>query len=544
MKKVVAMYEQEEAYGKNLAEYVNRKENMPFELQVFSQADKLSDYLQVHTPQLLLLSEESSLESYGEMSVKTQDVLYLTEHKEQARDHKENHIYKYQPTDQLLNQLMQRMSDHDKRDSPVIQESCPIYGVYSPVGRCGKTTFSLLLGELLARKRSVLYIGFDELPFWDEEENISEEQGEKGTLSDAYFYWQRQKLKEKLPVLVSHWHGVDVLTGMNCPEDLCAIQPEEWSQLILKIAQETEYAAIVLDIGSKLWLADSMFSMCSQLYVPVLSERLAKDQQRRFELWLEKNGSDELLQRMQIVTVNFTWYHSAISEMEESFLFTEYLLEHCRSFTSTGETNKMAYELEYILNGKTSDKENLKSTVNSLLLMREGLNLFSAWKDPVLSSQAETAAATLVGWTGVYPAIKLTQFTMIAGWSFAEAIVDVRTLLSGGNIPIIKNSESWTLEFSQIADFLDGDLFLTAKENNGLSYDEYLRLLLYAQGRSDRRYHTMDVIQLRMREKNPDFSMADCLGAVQVKASMKAAPIFYCFAGSGYEISCEQSRMY
>ena len=81
MKKVVAMYEQEEAYGKNLAEYVNRKENMPFELQVFSQADKLSDYLQGHTPQLLLLSEESSLESYGEMSVKTQDVLYLTEHK-------------------------------------------------------------------------------------------------------------------------------------------------------------------------------------------------------------------------------------------------------------------------------------------------------------------------------------------------------------------------------------------------------------------------------------------------------------------------------
>ena len=46
------------------------------------------------------------------------------------------------------------------------------------------------------------------------------------------------------------------------------------------------------------------------------------------------------------------------------------------------------------------------------------------------------------------------------------------------------------------------------------------------------------------RKKNPDFSMADCLGAVQVKASMKAAPIFYCFAGFGYEISCEQSRMY
>ena len=301
MKKVVAMYEQEEAYGKNLAEYVNRKENMPFELQVFSQADKLSDYLQGHTPQLLLLSEENSLESYGDMCKKTQDVLYLTEHKDQARDQKGNHIYKYQPTDQLLNQLMQHMSDHEKRDSPVMQESCPIYGVYSPVGRCGKTTFSLLLGELLARKRSVLYIGFDELPFWDEEENTSEEQGEKGTLSDAYFYWQRQKLKEKLPALVSHWHGVDVLTGMNCPEDLCAIQPEEWSQLILKIAQETEYAAIVLDIGSKLWLADSMFSMCSQLYVPVLSERLAKDLQEEGLNAFYGQDSDRILQPGEIM---------------------------------------------------------------------------------------------------------------------------------------------------------------------------------------------------------------------------------------------------
>lgn len=161
-----------------------------------------------------------------------------------------------------------------------------------------------------------------------------------------------------------------------------------------------------------------------------------------------------------------------------------------------------------------------------------------------MSSQAQTAATALVGWTGIYPAVKLTQFAMLAGWSFAEAIVDVRTLLSGGHIPIIKNAESWTLSFSQIADFLDGDLFLTAKEQDGLAYDAYLRLLLYAKGRSDRRYYTMDVIQLRMRENNPSFSMADCLGAVEVSTKMVAAPIFYSFASKGYELSCSQSRMY
>lgn len=72
----------------------------------------------------------------------------------------------------------------------------------------------------------------------------------------------------------------------------------------------------------------------------------------------------------------------------------------------------------------------------------------------------------------------------------------------------------------------------------------YDLLLKKQPAQSEEEREWANVIQLRMREKNPDFSMADCLGAVQVKASMKAAPIFYCFAGSGYEISCEQSRMY
>ena len=351
MKKVVAMYEQEEAYGKNLAEYVNRRESVPFEMQVFSQADKLSAYLESHTPQLLLLSEKSGLENYGEIRDQAQEVLYLTEQKDQVQGQNGDHIYKYQPTDQLLNQLMQHIGGKEQRDSPILQISCPIYGVYSPIGRCGKTTFSLLLGELLSRRHSVLYIGFDELSFLDEDEMVLDEQNtgeeneegkkgrfiqegpkekqkeegpkERGTLSDAYFYCQRHGLREKLPLLVSHWHGIDVLTGMNCPEDLCAIQAKEWRTLVQEIAREAGYAAIVLDIGTKLWLADALFSLCARLYVPVLSDRFARDQQRRFEKWLEQNGEDEIQQRMQIVELPHCTRSGTMKERLEYALWGE-----------------------------------------------------------------------------------------------------------------------------------------------------------------------------------------------------------------------------
>ena len=365
MKKVVAMYEQEEAYGKNLAEYVNRRESVPFEMQVFSQADKLSDYLQNHTPQLLLLSEGSGLESYGEMRDKAEDVVYLTGQKAQVQGHNGDYIYKYQPTDQILNQLMQHIGGKEKRDSPIVQASCPIYGIYSPVGRCGKTTFSLLLGELLSRRRSVLYIGFDELSFLDEtkdmykdmqddsnaneeravekgekreetkrmleerqkekgrEKQKEEEHREKGTLSDAYFYCQRHRLRENLPELVSHWHGLDVLTGMNCPEDLCAIQAKEWGLLVQEIAQEAGYAAIVLDMGTRLWLADALFSLCSRIYVPVLSERYARDQRLRFEKWLEQMGAEEIRQRMQMVELPYCVQNGTMKERLEYALWGE-----------------------------------------------------------------------------------------------------------------------------------------------------------------------------------------------------------------------------
>lgn len=242
-------------------------------------------------------------------------------------------------------------------------------------------------------------------------------------------------------------------------------------------------------------------------------------------------------------TTNLTWYHSAVSEMEEKLLFNEYLMEHCRSFSSVKASKGMSYEIEYVLNGGVSDKENLKMTVNSMLMLREMMNLMSAIKSPLLSAQAETAASALVGWTGIYPVVKVTQIAMLTGWSFAEAIIDVRTLLGGGRIPLIKSEENWELSIDQMADFIEKDNRMIAENEEGLVYDDYLKLLLYMLDRNDRRYRTMDVIQLRMKEKNPEFLMEDCVGAIQAEFNMKASPLFYSF-GSRYRFSYRQSRMY
>lgn len=53
-----------------------------------------------------------------------------------------------------------------------------------------------------------------------------------------------------------------------------------------------------------------------------------------------------------------------------SLVLGEYLLEHFSKFTDTECTGALDYELEYILAGKASDKENLEAVAGKLLLLR------------------------------------------------------------------------------------------------------------------------------------------------------------------------------
>ncbi|MDQ9824849.1 hypothetical protein RFZ44_16190, partial [Acinetobacter sp. 163] len=50
----------------------------------------------------------------------------------------------------------------------VLKKTTEILGVYSPVGRCLKTSFALALGQILARERAVLYLNLEEYSGFEE----------------------------------------------------------------------------------------------------------------------------------------------------------------------------------------------------------------------------------------------------------------------------------------------------------------------------------------------------------------------------------------
>lgn len=95
---------------------------------------------------------------------------------------------------------------------------------------------------------------------------------------------------------------------------------------------------------------------------------------------------------------------------------------------------------------QTQDRENLKKTLQEILLLREAVNAAFLFGSS-LKAEAETAAGVIAILLGL-PEIKdLAATVILFAWAYAESVKDVRILLRGDKIPLVKSEESWNTPF-------------------------------------------------------------------------------------------------
>ena len=64
--------------------------------------------------------------------------------------------------------------------------------------------------------------------------------------------------------------------------------------------------------------------------------------------------------------------------------------------------------------------------------------------------QSETIAAALAGFTGNPAIIKTVQIAVVGAWAYIESIQDIRALLMGGKIALVKSKEQWTTDLAHL----------------------------------------------------------------------------------------------
>lgn len=211
----------------------------------------------------------------------------------------------------------------------------------------------------------------------------------------------------------------------------------------------------------------------------------------------------------------------------ERMLLQQYLLTYMSCFTNKKENHAFSYELEYLVGKRHSDIENLKITVTKLLAIREMVNYLYLISDSVRVSQAEAMALLFVGGTGNPMLIEAVKIGLLTAWAFGESILDVRALLEGKKISILKNKENWTLELEQIHMLSDKN-FMAKESVWGLGYEDYVGILLLFEEEQVLAMHTMNLQEKTIRNlsENQFFCMDEISVRAKTQIKYSYKPIF------------------
>ncbi|MDO4298437.1 MAG: DUF5702 domain-containing protein [Lachnospiraceae bacterium] len=220
------------------------------------------------------------------------------------------------------------------------------------------------------------------------------------------------------------------------------------------------------------------------------------------------------------------------SGLTADLLFREYLLTYFPNYTDSEGDGCLDYQIEYIISGKAGDQKNLKSTVNRLLLLREGMNYLYCVENAEMSTQAGALAITLTGFLGIPALTSATKHALLLAWAYGESLLDLRKLLAGGKVPLLKDGTSWTLtleNLGQLTQLLDSD---TQTSGSGLAYKDYLRILLNMGSLSKQKMRALDLIQENLRKTGTTekFKAENCIVGIETSTSWKIRPVFFSLA--------------
>ncbi len=223
-------------------------------------------------------------------------------------------------------------------------------------------------------------------------------------------------------------------------------------------------------------------------------------------------------------------------------LFTEYILEHLGNYREKKENSVLDYEAEYVLGGKKADKDNLSSVLGKIVLIRSGLNLISLLQDGEKRSETYALASGIIGFTGQPILIKIMQLLIISAWSAAESLTDAKALLEGKKVPILKKGDDWNLSLEGIKNFSE-EMIVGKDCKQGLTYEDYLRVLLLMQNRKKQYFRTMDILQANMcANENENFRFKDSIAAVTVRTEYVANILFPTLPPAGRILRVHKGR--
>lgn len=211
----------------------------------------------------------------------------------------------------------------------------------------------------------------------------------------------------------------------------------------------------------------------------------------------------------------------------------EYLFICFRNYRSpqAKELTALQYEMEYLIAGRSNDRDNLRYVAERIMIMRFIINYHFASHNAELLEEADDLAESLAGSLGFSEGTDTVKVLLIAALSYGESLLELHALMKGGSVACTKNDSNWNLSFENAASKLSSRSSIIAV-NNGVKYEDYLKLLLYLSfSKKELIYRMMDIMQLNTALYEPGFKMEECLFSYKWTGKMNCSRWFISFPG-------------
>lgn len=303
----IGVLDEEEEYVSRLAGFLNRQGKGCWNVAGFTDRGILEDYLKKRNLDVLAVSNKEEL---LELQKRYKEIcfIWLSESGNAGRiaDKKDSEIRmicKFQSA-KAIGKAMYKVLKKLETDTSSVK---PMAVVYSPIGRCGKTSFALEIAKNECYGKW-LYIGMEDYSSF-------REKGEQEGKADDFLYYVKEREKEKLIELIEESDGI--IPSAFSIFDTKQLDRKDL-EFIEEVLQESSFEGAVFDIGSGVLQDFTIFSLFEVIVVPYLSAESAMIKRERFEQILYLYGLEEVISKLQYI--NMEKSQEVLEKMEELFL--------------------------------------------------------------------------------------------------------------------------------------------------------------------------------------------------------------------------------
>lgn len=299
---VLAILDKEDDFLYGITAYFQEKLGKAFDVYSFHGKEALVSFAGEKKKEIDVYLGSICLDKQERKELRIKQAVYFSQG-EQIQESEGEVIYKYQPAEHIMKEFLEICHFCRKMCGTGFLDNTKIIGVYSPLGRCGKTSLALVMGQLLAQNYKTVYVNLEEWPGF--KRIIGSYDGMD--ISDLIYYikQEREELGMYINGMVLDVNNLKIVPPVKMAPDIQELG-EEVNRLLQEIAKSDNYDVVIVDFGRQIKSILPALGNLERLYMPVLMDEVSQAKLEEFFQFLRKSAYGEMEKKIKQCKLNIT----------------------------------------------------------------------------------------------------------------------------------------------------------------------------------------------------------------------------------------------